>query len=332
MLFSRKKIWIGILIAIALISLFVFRPMLSRPEQYKHSTSKIDTSIETVIQLATASTLASVAISAIPDDTATPIANQLAELSDIFLAILAVLWTEKLLQPLLGLVSFGLLIPCSCFCLIVYCFDEVVYKLNDKTKSALKSIGIKLLILAILLYTLIPCSLMVSGTIEDMFEDSIQSATNSVLEIGNEITKIDSEEITETIDEQEEKAEGGFFLFNWIRGAGDAIGNAASSVGNAIGNAASSIITGIGGVLDSAKQILTQFIRVVAIKIVIHCLVPAIVLIAYIIIIKNVFHIKLDSSDISRKVRHGVVGRGMRMSGRIDQESLNKIRQRGRFE
>ena len=93
---SRTVICLA-LILFAVLSFFPLAARVSAPERYTEYTESIDAKTDTVLKLMAASTVTSAGISAIPGDTATPIAEKLADFSEYFLLILCVLYAEKYL-------------------------------------------------------------------------------------------------------------------------------------------------------------------------------------------------------------------------------------------
>lgn len=79
---------IAVLAIIALVSFFVVADYASSPEVHAETIEALDEKRSTVMELTAASTATSVAITMIPGDAATPIAEQLAELSSTFLVVL----------------------------------------------------------------------------------------------------------------------------------------------------------------------------------------------------------------------------------------------------
>lgn len=67
-----------------------------------------------MLELTAASTAASAAITLLPGDTATPIAEKLADLSGYFLIVLCAIFLEKYLLTITSYVSFTILIPAAC--------------------------------------------------------------------------------------------------------------------------------------------------------------------------------------------------------------------------
>ena len=76
----KRIIAVCLLILVGLLSCLVGAKHLSAPELYAGQIASLDEKAETVLTLTASSTLASVGISAIPGDTATPIANKLADI------------------------------------------------------------------------------------------------------------------------------------------------------------------------------------------------------------------------------------------------------------
>ena len=87
---AARILWV---VCIALLFIVVFAPLASSPENplAVRVNSSVDRKITTTLELAGASSAAALAVSAIPDDTATPIAEKLADFGSGFLLVLCVL-------------------------------------------------------------------------------------------------------------------------------------------------------------------------------------------------------------------------------------------------
>ena len=118
--------------------------------------ASIDEKVDTVMKLTATATLASVGISAIPDDTATPIAEKLTDFTEYFLLILCVLYAEKYLLSVVGAGAFKVLIPLACLL-----FGASLFFAGKK----LRPLALKLAALAVALYLVIPLSITVSDMI-----------------------------------------------------------------------------------------------------------------------------------------------------------------------
>lgn len=102
-----------ILLAMLGVSLFYCK-IASSPEHHKESIQVLDEKRETVLKIAASATAASAALSAIPGDAATGIANKLADIAFYGMIILAAIYLEKYLLVLTGLAAFKFLIPAAC--------------------------------------------------------------------------------------------------------------------------------------------------------------------------------------------------------------------------
>ena len=79
-----------VLVVLVLISAFPVATHFSSPETYADVNQTLDGQKSTALGLVATATTASVAVSAIPDDVGTPIANQLADLSGKLAVVLAI--------------------------------------------------------------------------------------------------------------------------------------------------------------------------------------------------------------------------------------------------
>ena len=74
-----KILLAALLVLVAVVSFFLVVKWASAQETHAVTIESIDGKTETVLKLTASSTLASAAVSAIPGDTATPIAEKLAD-------------------------------------------------------------------------------------------------------------------------------------------------------------------------------------------------------------------------------------------------------------
>ena len=90
---KQKQILLAILpIVIAILSFFVIAGVTSNVEFNAKTIQSLDEKKTTVMELTAASTAASAAITLIPGDVGTPIADKLADLSGYFLIVLCAIY------------------------------------------------------------------------------------------------------------------------------------------------------------------------------------------------------------------------------------------------
>lgn len=167
-------------VVIALISIFVLARAAASPELHAKTIASLDDKKTTVMELTAASTAASAAITLLPGDTATPIADKLADLSSYFLIVLCALYLEKYLVTITGYVAFAILIPAACIVLSA----SVLLK-----KSMWKALAAKLIVFGLAIFLVVPASVKLSNMIEDTYNSSIEKTLESAKQTTDEIEK-----------------------------------------------------------------------------------------------------------------------------------------------
>ena len=109
-----KIICVATALILALASIFGVAKITTDPAFYQKSIAALEEKQETVLELTAASTAASAAITLLPGDTATPIADKLADLSGYFLIVLCAIFLEKYLLTITAAAAFKVLIPAAC--------------------------------------------------------------------------------------------------------------------------------------------------------------------------------------------------------------------------
>ena len=205
---NRKKILAAAaLLLIAVLSFTFVADAAASPATYARTISSIDDKVETVMKLTASSAVASAGVSAIPGDTATPIAEKLAEFTEYFLVVLCVLYSEKFLLTVVGAATFRILFPAACVLLIAALFRQ---------ESLLRRLAFKFLVCGVILYLAVPMCIRVSDLIYRSCEDSItgtiaqtEALTDetdefSLVEAGEEETVL--ERLSETVGSLADKA------------------------------------------------------------------------------------------------------------------------------
>ena len=180
----QRFIAIVALLVLAVVSILWVSQYASSPRLYGPFLEKIDEQKENAMMLSAVVTVASTAISALPDDTATPIADQLSELSTPLLIVVCILYVEKYLLTTMGFVSTVFLVPLACLCGILYLLFD-----RERFMMWLK----KLLILAATLILIVPLGVGTSSLIEKTFSESVSQTYHAAYELSQETQQQDSE-------------------------------------------------------------------------------------------------------------------------------------------
>jgi hypothetical protein len=270
-----------LLIAVAMISFFPLGNYASSVETHATTISSLDDKKQTVMELAGASTATSAAISLLPGDFGTPIADKLADLSGYFLFILGALYLEKYLVTITGYIAFKILIPIACVLL-------ALFLLVFKKSEMLKVLAIKLIAFSILIYAIIPVSVkisdMIDATYQDSIEQTIDTAKDTTAAIDSEEASDDSSSDKTSSSDSSDSNENGNFFSNLFNSASDKVSDTVDTVTNAVSTSA-----------EDLENMLSNFIDAIAILIVTSCLIPVGVLLFFVWIIKITLNINLPS-------------------------------------
>ena len=114
----------------------------------------------------------SAGITALPGDTGTPVAEQLAQLSGNLGIVLAVLYLEKYLLTILWSVGLGILIP---FALVLFAVSLGIHG-RWSTSAVLRRVATRVLVVAVIGMALVPASVWVSQKVDETYRVSIEQA------------------------------------------------------------------------------------------------------------------------------------------------------------
>lgn len=93
---KQKCITAVILLLVAILSITVIGKYASAPENHQKTIASLDEKKQTVMELTAASTVTSALITLLPGDTATPIAEKMADVSGYLLVVLCAIYLEKI--------------------------------------------------------------------------------------------------------------------------------------------------------------------------------------------------------------------------------------------
>lgn len=277
---QKKIIFALIPIVIALLSFFVIARFTSSTEFNAKTIQSLDDKKTTVMELAAASTAASAAITLIPGDVGTPIANKLADLSSYFLIVLSAIYLEKYLVTITGYAAFKILVPIAC----VFFSGYLLWR-----KEILRVVAQKFLLFGLAVYLVIPASVKVADMIETTYASSIESTIEAAKQTTDEIEsetgesgqvddKSSNEKSQSDSDSDSKENAGGFFsgLFNKVQ-------------------------EGVSTATANVENVLNNFIEALAILLVTSCLIPILVLIFFVWLVKMLLGLNIDIPTSVRK-------------------------------
>lgn len=190
---QRRTIVICLLLLfLGVASFFLLGDRLSDPEAYESLIDSIDAKEKNALKLTGIVTVASAGITMLPDDIATPVAEEMADLTQYFLIAMFVLLAEKYLLPLTGLAVFRILIPLVCLLGILY--------LLTKRGAILGQLSLRLLLFGLVLWIAIPAGIKASDVIYRSYEASMENLIEDAEELTEDVSLFSSSEGTGFIE------------------------------------------------------------------------------------------------------------------------------------
>lgn len=261
---SKKLAAAALLLTLALVSFFPIAQKMSQPQTFSHAIESLDKKQETVLELTAASTAASAAITLLPGDAATPIAEKLADLSGYFLIVLCAIFLEKYLLTIMAGAAFRVLLPLACVLLAASLFF---------CRDTLRALSKKLALFALAVVLIIPTSVWVSDTIEDTYRASIGATIESAKQTTDAIGEA-------TDDNADSDTKTGLF----------------SKVTEGISSAATAAV-------DKLKSVLNDFLVALAVMLVTSCLIPVLVLVFFVWLVKLFLGVDLPAPRLPARAK-----------------------------
>lgn len=296
--FDRTKcITAVVLLLAAILSITVVGKYASAPENHQKTIASLDEKKQTVMELTVASTVTSALITLLPGDTATPIAEKMADVSGYLLVVLCAIYLEKYLVTITGYVAFTYLIPIACGLWIL----NLVFE-----NATVRKLAAKLAVFGIAIFLVVPASVKISDLIGDTYQAQIDATiedaknTQNILENSDLVNDTSATETgtgttgAATANTQEKNnSESGSAsnIFDWAK---DAISSAKDSVANVVEN----VTVSTEDLVQKVENSLNHFIEAVAVMIITSCVIPMLVLLLFFWMVKIVLDVDLSGVKI----------------------------------
>ena len=301
---KQKCITAVILLLVAILSITVIGKYASAPENHQKTIASLDEKKQTVMELTAASTVTSALITLLPGDTATPIAEKMADVSGYLLVVLCAIYLEKYLVTITGYVAFTYLIPIACG---LWIFNLIF------ANATLRKLATKLVVFGLAISFVVPASVKISDLIGDTYQAQIEATiedarnTQNILENSGVADDDDDTNATETpgigttevpgtvtgnVQEKESNNSGSVSnIFDWAK---DAISGAKDSVANVVEN----VTVSTEELVQKVENSLNHFIEAVAVMIITSCVIPMLVLLLFFWMVKIVLDVDLSGVKI----------------------------------
>ena len=255
---ANKKLQIGFIVALvvlALLSGFVARPHFADTKTWDSTIEVIDQKKGNVLALTTSCVALSAGITALPGDTGTPVAEQLAQLSGNLGIVLAVLYLEKYLLTILWSVGLGILIP---FALVLFAISLGIHG-RWSTSTVIRRVATRVLVVAIIGMVLVPASVWVSQKVDETYRVSIEQAQQKAADAADGDSSKASKKKTESTESK----------------------NVLEQLADGASGLVTSVTSGAKQMTDEIVQQVTDLIEGVIVMIVTSCVIPLLVLAAF---------------------------------------------------
>lgn len=266
MLSEKRAIWylnIIIPIFIAVVSIFILANKVPESEFLNKSVERLEENKGQVLELTGATVAASLAISALPDDFASPMANTLSDLNKYFVILLAIIFLEKwiVVYGIKGI--FLYLIPLACGLYVV----SVLLKKDWWAKEAYK---VSLFAIAVIL--IVPCSVRM---VDVLGKDSLAYVDETINE-----ANMGAKKITDVSDD----------------------GNHEDTIFEKLSDAFTTATKGVDDLMKYFNNVMKKSINSIAILFVTTFVVPMMVLAFFKWLIKELFGIKNGFPEVGNFV------------------------------
>lgn len=246
---------------VAVLSFFAAASIIPKTGFVQESLESVEESSDTVMKFSAATLSTSLAISALPDDFATPFADSLADMNIYFIAILVVLFLEKILIQYGIKLAFMILIPTACVLGGLYIWTK---------RDILKGLAIRLCIFGLAVAFVVPCS--------------------------THITNIVASDLTEYVNETIQEAEDGAGKLNEAMEDG----GEEKTIFDKLSDLFQTAVNGISDLMTHFQNTIRRCMNSIAILILSNCLMPLLTFFILKWLLKELFQIAIPLPSIGK--------------------------------
>ena len=253
----------------------------------EYVTAELDAMREIVIQLTAISTISSTALTLLPGDVATPLAENLADISDYLLIVFAALWLQKYLFSSMGIIVLKYLIPAG-MSLIIAAGVLDLFNLSPNLSDKIRYFGKRIAFFGTIVFLVVPTTLFITSQIEDTYQTTI----NQTIEQANQVQIELSDEAVEQDANQEETTND-----NFLGQVSDFVTDGVDSVVDFTAGTIEHVTSVVSDLPDKFMITLNNLIDSVAVLIVVNCIAPLLVFSFLIWVVKMIFQLDLSPSS-----------------------------------
>jgi len=167
---------LAILVLLIVVSVTIGNDKLSSPEFHSKTIRVLNEQKAEALTLSVSVTAASTALSTLPDDMASPIADELADLSLPLFMIVAIIYLEIFLLTTFGWITSTFMFPAACMLMICFILCR---------KEFLLVWIKKIMVLSLALIMLIPVSAAITAQIENTYSETVDQKLHAASHIAS---------------------------------------------------------------------------------------------------------------------------------------------------
>ncbi len=256
---KRKAVIIGILLCAMLLSILAAPFVIGKSHIIDKAETVLDSKKDAVVAVTTAAATISVAVAAIPGDSTTPLANQIASFDIFFIIVLTAIYLLKVLLVVSVSLSFKILLPAACLLFIIHLLSG---------RSDFKNIAVKLFIFALVVFFTVPVSVAAMNVVD------------TVLKTQEKVAVIAAENETDSLAENGSEDVG---LWGYVTGKAK--------------DAADYVVNAAKEMYQKAKDQFSKLVDIVASLVITCCVIPLIVIVFLAWILKILFGINMTAKN-----------------------------------
>ncbi|MBR7927168.1 hypothetical protein KBI51_03125 [Aerococcaceae bacterium zg-ZUI334] len=299
---QQKIIWTVLSIGIAILCWwFANSQLLLNLTTY--IAQELDSMKENVVKLTAISAASSTALTLIPGDVATPLAENLADISDYLIIVFIGLWFQKYLFSSMGLLVLKLIIPVG---LAVNIYGLWVPQ-SAPVYTMVQRISRKIILFGVALFCVVPTTIFITNQIESTYKNTINRTIDEAQVIQSEVNK--QEETSQNATQQEEQsADIVGQLSHALSGVVDFTTGSINNVATAVSDLPNKMIKTLNNLIDS-----------LAILIVVNCIAPIVIFVILIWLMNLIFGINIKPTAHSIGIMGNYTRQRLQQNGAYDE-------------
>ena len=189
----NRRILVVILLLFSILCITVIGPWLSKPTTYLGPISYLDEKSTNALLITTGATCVSIIITALPGDTGTPTANELAKLASFLFVVTCVVYAEMYFVTTIGFLSSTIFMPLACLLMVFGILWQNEYR------KKLVEWSLRLFAFSLCIVLIIPLGCLVGRMVDSVDADGITRSLRTAKEANNYVSQANL-----TVDEKNE--------------------------------------------------------------------------------------------------------------------------------